>query len=75
MECRDIKSARGSTSDLNDKINNNYKLDKYFIKINLCRDPTSENSDPCEFKMDLFDNVETEEFLLFISNFNMNLEA
>ena len=28
-----------------------------------------------EFKMDLFDNGETEEFLLFIRNFQMTLKA
>ena len=36
---------------------------------------TSQKSDLYEFKMALFDNSEPEEFLLFISNFNMNLDA
>ena len=38
------------------KMNNNYKLDKYFVKIKLCRDPRSENSDLYEVKMALFDH-------------------
>ena len=32
------------------------KLDKYFIRIKLRRDPTSEKLDLYEFKMTLFDN-------------------
>ena len=55
------------------KSNNGDKPDKYFIKIKLCRDPTSEKSDLYEFKMALFDNFDPEEFLLFICNFNMNI--
>ena len=38
-------------------------------------DPTSEKLDQFEFKMALFDNGKPEEFLLFIKNFNMTLEA
>ena len=41
----------------------------------MCRDPRSENLDLYEFKMALFDNGKPEEFLLFIRNFNMTLEA
>ena len=52
-----------------------YKSDKDFVNLKLCRDPTSENSDLCEFKIALFKNGDPEEFLLFICNFNMNLEA
>ena len=52
--------------------NNDDKLDKEFVKIKLRRDTTSENSDPYEFKMVLFDNGEPKEFLLFVCNFNMN---
>ena len=51
------------------------KSDKYFVKLKLCRDPTSSTSDPYEFKMALFDNGKPEEFLLFVSNFNMTLAA
>ena len=51
------------------------KLDKAFIKIKFCRDPTSENLQPYEFKMSLFDNVKPEEFLLFIPKFNMVIET
>ena len=36
------------------KIEHNDKLDKDFVKLKLCRDPTSEKSDLYEFKMDLF---------------------
>ena len=57
------------------KGNNNDKPDKYFVKIKLRRDPTSEKPDPYEFKMALFDNGDAEEFLLLIWNFNMTLEA
>ena len=32
------------------------KLDKEFVRIKVCRDPTSEKSDPYNFKMTLFDN-------------------
>ena len=49
--------------------------DKDFVKLKLFRDPTSEKSDLHMFKMALFENGETEEFLLFIHNFNMTLEA
>ena len=40
--------------------------DKYFVKIKLCRDLTSEKSDLYEFKMALFNNGKPEEFLLYI---------
>ena len=39
------------------------------------RDPTSEKSDLYRLKMTLFDNGDPEEFLLFIKNFNMTIEA
>ena len=57
------------------KSNKNYKSDKYFVKIKVCRDPTSEKSDLYEIKMAFFDNKEPEEFLLFIRNFNMTIEV
>ena len=53
----------------------NGKSDEYIVKIKLRRDPTSSTSDLYEFKMSLFDHGEPEEFLLFIRNFNMNIEA
>ena len=34
------------------KIKNDEKLDKHFVKIKLCMDPTSEKSDLYEFKLD-----------------------
>ena len=57
------------------KSRNNYKWDKYFVKIKLRRHITSENSDFYELKTDLFDNGDPEEFFLFIRNSNMNLKA
>ena len=39
------------------------------------RDPTSEKSDPYEFKMALFDNGNPEEFFLSVRNLNMVIEA
>ena len=57
------------------KINNDEKLDKYFVQIKLRRDPTSENLDLYELKMALFDNGDHEELFLFIRNFNMYIEA
>ena len=53
----------------------NDKSDKYFVNIKLRRDTTSERSGLYEFKMALFDNENPEYFLLFVGNFNMNLEA
>ena len=57
------------------KINNDEKLDIYFVKIQLCRGPTLENSDLYEFKITLFDNVKLEEFLFLVCKFNMNLQS
>ena len=57
------------------KMKNYGKLEIYFDKIKLSRDLTSEKLEPYELKTDLFDNRETYEFLLFIQNFNMTLEA
>ena len=51
------------------------KSDKDFSKLRLCRDPSSSTTDLYEFKMSLFDNGETEKFLLFVCNFNMTLAA
>ena len=51
------------------------KSEEYFVKLKLCRDPTLTLSDLYEFKMLLFGNGELEGFLLFVSNFNMNLAA
>ena len=49
------------------------KKDNYFVKLKLCRDPTSRTSDLYEFNMSLFDNGDPEEFLLFVRSFNMTL--
>ena len=48
------------------KINIDTKAQKYCVEIKLRRYPTSENSDFYEFKVTLFDNGESEEFLLFV---------
>ena len=49
------------------------KPDKCFVKFKLRRDPTSSTSGLYEFKMSLFDNGDSELFLLFIRHFNMTL--
>ena len=40
----------------------NGKLDEYFIKQKMCRDPTYSTSDLYEFKMSLFEHEKLEEF-------------
>ena len=40
----------------------NDKSDKDFVKLKLCRDPTSSTLDLYEFKMSLFDNGDPEDF-------------
>ena len=57
------------------KSKNDEKSDKISVKIKLPRDLRSQNLDLYEFKMDLFDNGEMEEFLLFVRNFSMTLET
>ena len=52
----------------------NTKLDKYDFKIKLRRNPTSETSGMYEFKMELFDHGDLEEFLLFQHNYQIKLE-
>ena len=54
---------------------NDTKSDKYFVKIKLSRDTTSEKSDLYDLKTALFDNGDPEEFFLFICNFQIFLEA
>ena len=53
----------------------NGKADEDFLKLKLCRDPTSSTSDLYEFKMSLFEHGHPEEFLLFMKNFNMTLTS
>ena len=55
------------------KINPNDNLDKDFVEIKFLRYPTSENSYLYEFKMNLFDNGDPEEFFFFVRNCNMTL--
>ena len=57
------------------KIKNDTKLGKYCVEIKLRGDPTSEKSELYELKMAVFDNGDPEEFLLFVRNFQMMLEA
>ena len=57
------------------KINRDDKSDKDFVKLKLNRDPTSGKSGLYEFKIALFLIGKTEEFLLFVCNFKMTLEA
>ena len=56
----------GSAPDSFNKSKNDTKVEKYCVEIKLRRDPTSEKSDLYEFKMDLFDNGDLEEFLFFV---------
>ena len=51
------------------------KSDKDFVKLKFQRDLTSDMLELYEFKMTFFDNGYSEEFLLFIQNFNMTLTA
>ena len=51
----------------------NVNSDKYFIKLKLCRYPTSATSGLYEFNMALFDNGESEEFLLLVRDFIITL--
>ena len=51
----------------------NSKSDNNFVKLKLCRDPTSYTSELYEFKMSLFENGNPEEFLLLVRKFNMTL--
>ena len=57
------------------KIKHDDKSDKDFVQLKFHRYTMSEGVDLYKHKMALFDNGEPEEFLLFICNFNMNLEA
>ena len=49
--------------------------EKYFVKIELRRDPTSSTSDLYEDKISLFEHGNLEDFILLICNLNMNLAA
>ena len=53
----------------------NGKSEKGFVKLKLRRDPMSSTQNLYEFKRSLFDHGGPEEFLLFVRNFNMTLEA
>ena len=57
------------------KSKNDEESDKDSVKIKLRRDPASAKSDLYEFKLALFDNGKPEEFLFFISKFQMTLKA
>ena len=57
------------------KINYDTKAEKDCVKIKLCKDPTLENPDMYEFKISLFDNGKLEEFLLFVHNLKMAIDA
>ena len=54
---------------------NDVKSDKDFVKPKFHRDLTSSTSYIYEFRVSLFENGDTEEFLLFVRNFNMNFAA
>ena len=46
-----------------------------FVKLEFCRDTISDKYNLYEFNMVLFDNDETEEFLLLVQKFNMTHTA
>ena len=50
------------------------KFEKYYLKIKLRRNITSETSDMYKLKMVFFDNGNPEEFLLFQQNCQMTLK-
>ena len=45
------------------------------FQTKLRRDPMTETSELYELKMAFFDNIKPEQFLLFINNSNMTIEA
>ena len=51
------------------------KTERYYVRIKLHRNNTSEKSGIHELKMALFDNGDPEELLWFIQNYEMMLEA
>ena len=51
------------------KSKNNEKLDKFCVKIRFREDPMSQKLVLYEFKKELFDNSDPEDFLLFIRKF------
>ena len=51
------------------------KSDGDYVKLKMRRDPTSSTSELYDFRMSLFEHGDTEEFLLFVPNFQMTLEA
>ena len=51
----------------------NGKSDEDFVKIKLCRDPTSIMLYLFEFRMSLFDHGKPEQFLLYIKKFNTTI--
>ena len=57
------------------RINNDDKYYKYFVKIELCRDTTSENLDFYEFKMALFGNGDSEEFCCSFITLTLTITA
>ena len=46
-----------------------------YVKLKLCRDPTSSTLDLYGFRMSLFDHGDPGEFLLFVRNFKMTLAS
>ena len=52
---------------------NDGESDKKIVNLKFCGYPKSSTSDLYEFRVSVFDNGNPEGFLLFMSNFNMNL--
>ena len=57
------------------KMNIDTKFKRVYVQIKLDRNPTLEAYDIYEFKMDLFDNDYSEEFLLFQWSYYMNIKV
>ena len=57
------------------KIKHDDNSDKYFVKLELHRDLRSDKSDLYQLKIALFENGDTEDFLLFVRKPNTTIEA
>ena len=57
------------------KENHDGTSEKDFVKLKLCRDPTSPTPDLYEFRISLLDNGKPEEFLLLVCKFNKTLAS
>ena len=75
MDFQASSDSYGPLSYSNNKIKLDKKLEKYYVTIIFLRNPTSEMYGMYRFRMELFDNGQPEEFLLFKQNYKMALDA